>query len=1497
MDDDSGSFVKNRAKRQRPDKGGRFAALERLKQVKEGTRSKYELKEEASVYDEVDETEYSRLVQERQEDEWIVDDGGSGYVEDGREIFDDDIGEEQYDAPKKAKTAAKNLYKPPGSKKPGEKAGTIAAMFAQQPKKKAENHVTVNDDELLDSILGSVSSTEAKPAPAIPSRPPPAKNKFATSKKPPTAVPAREVAKHPSTSYNGRSGTFNNYTELKDVYVKEEPLSIDEFQSEDLMHNSPDIEDNSPADAALKREDYPQDEDMTCILDEGDDDFLADLESESTKPEPAASVKKETAGVKEEVASVKREATKETENGFPQWRGVHTEEVAAAPDISLDDLPTVQNQEGESVIHFFWLDAFEDYFKNPGTVHLFGKVKIPDSQSHMSCCVTVKNIPRRLFLLPRESASDDAEESAIMKNVYSEFTQIAEKHRIEEFKTKVTTKLYAFGKAGVPAEARYLEILYPAHYPALPSDLTGNTFSAAFGMNTSSLEALLINQKLKGPCWLELKNPTSPSVPVSWCKVEVVLNRPEDVVVVPKSEAPPPLVAVTLSLRTVHNPSTSQNEIVAVSVLAHHAFPIDKQAPQPPYQSHFCALTKPSGTIFPIRFKNDVARFKSTSLQVMDSERSLLTFLIARLQKLDPDILIGHDIQSFELDVLLHRMLAHKIPNWSRLGRLKRGNAGALGKSADKQITPGRLVCDAKVSSKELVQCKSYDLSELVRTLLQKERLSLTAEQVLDMYRDSSQLLRLVELTMMDAEFCLRVVGELNALPLALQITNIAGNLMSKTLLGGRSQRNEYLLLHAFSGRNYICPDKVYKKQGPKAQPNEDDDEEAQHSATNKKAKKGPSYAGGLVLEPKKGFYDSFILLMDFNSLYPSIIQEYNICFTTVSVSSSDEAKEEDYIPKLPNPSLEQGVLPSEIRKLVERRKQVKTLMKGAEGDSELYQQYDIRQKALKLTANSMYGCLGFASSRFYAKPLAALITSRGREILMQSKELVEKMGFEVIYGDTDSIMINTNSRDFKEVLKLGNKIKAEINRFYKQLEIDIDGIFKSMLLLKKKKYAAVCITVGPNNQQTQTRQLKGLDIVRRDWSEVARKTGQFVIDQILSESLREEIVDKINTFLMQLATKIQENSLPVSDYCITKQLTKNPEDYPDKKNLCHVQVALRLNSKGGKKLRQGDTVTYVICNDGSQLPASQRAYHPEEMKTNDSLSIDKHYYLSQQVHPVVARICAPIEGTDAAMIAEVLGLDPHQYRNYSYNKDEDPGAKLSSVKMLNLSDYKDCQRMSFHCPADDCAATIAIEHIFEGTGKNLLFSLESCPGCKAELSSYLNALCNQMTLTIRSFIHKFYLGWLVCEDSGCGHRTRQVSLRFGKSGPICVACQRSAMLPEYKVSDLYRQLTYFSKLFDFSRAQATLSEIEKTTYQIPPGVPDMKQVRVRRWIVHQMPCVTRAETERTCRHLQQVVKRYLARNAFSIVSMADFFRDAYQPLTGRANGAADRDAGGLLLD
>lgn len=81
----------------------------------------------------------------------------------------------------------------------------------------------------------------------------------------------------------------------------------------------------------------------------------------------------------------------------------------------------------------------------------------------------------------------------------------------------------------------------------------------------------------------------------------------------------------------------------------------------------------------------------------------------------------------------------------------------------------------------------------------------------------------------------------------------------------------------------------------------------------------------------------------------------------------------------------------------------------------------------------------------------------------MKTKDVVEKLGFEVIYGDTDSIMINSCTTDVQKVYQIGNKIKSEINRMYRLLELEIDGIFRFMLLLKKKKYAALIYSVKPN--------------------------------------------------------------------------------------------------------------------------------------------------------------------------------------------------------------------------------------------------------------------------------------------------------------------------------------------------------------------------------------------------------------------------------------------------
>ena len=135
-----------------------------------------------------------------------------------------------------------------------------------------------------------------------------------------------------------------------------------------------------------------------------------------------------------------------------------------------------------------------------------------------------------------------------------------------------------------------------------------------------------------------------------------------------------------------------------------------------------------------------------------------------------------------------------------------------------------------------------------------------------------------------DTFFITAIALRVQMLPLTKVLTNLAGNSWARTLSGTRAERNEYILLHEFNRNKYICPDKIYGKSKPKAEDENPDGEEGVD------VKKKDKFKGGLVFEPEKGLYDKFILVMDFNSLYPSIIQEFNICFTTVD--RSDQVSE-----------------------------------------------------------------------------------------------------------------------------------------------------------------------------------------------------------------------------------------------------------------------------------------------------------------------------------------------------------------------------------------------------------------------------------------------------------------------------------------------------------------------------------------------------------------------------------------------------------------------------
>lgn len=859
---------------------------------------------------------------------------------------------------------------------------------------------------------------------------------------------------------------------------------------------------------------------------------------------------------------------------------------------------------------------------------------------------------------------------------------------------------------------------------------------------------------------------------VSWCALEVELAAgPKDVSPAPDdgwgSRPPPPLTVAAVKVTAAAAPAGGKNagganEILALSVVhLRDSVPCDrpltKAAWSPPTSASPASSNLKSFTIlrrvepgkpFPPGLDAAVVRANAAAaaaaqqrrkrtrgggaaaaaaaaleeddgpaLSALPTEKALLSAALARLRALDADVLLGHNAAAFDLELLLHRSLQLSVPQWSRLGRLRRnkpprtssggggGSGGPGGGGASPQLVTalaGRLLCDTYLSSRELVREVDYTLTTVARSLLGQARSDLPPAAVRAAFDDprggAEKLLKAARHAEGDAWLSLGLAATLNVLPLTRALACLSGSLWSRALLGQRAGRIEMLLLHELRARKMLLPDRWSAKDRERLLSEANGGSGSGEAAA---ASKGPQYSGGLVLEPKKGLYESFVLLLDFNSLYPSIIQEYNLCFTTVDCNpapATGHKQSAAVLPPPPSSEADLAVLPTVIRGLVARRRAVKDLL-CSERDPTRRAQLDLRQQALKLTANSMYGCLGFGASRFHARALAELVTSQGREVLQSTVDLVRSgVGADVIYGDTDSIMVSAGASDLPAALQMGTRIKREVNKRYRTLEIELDGVYSRMLLLKKKKYAAVKVEPGrvaaDGVSPVLTREAKGLDIVRRDWCPLAKDAGSRALDAILGGSGNgsgsgenaaaaappsDDVVGSIHEALRDVAAKCAAGAVPLHKFVITKQLTRRPEDYPDASNQPHVQVALRRKAKGDARdaTQQGETVPYIICIDGpgvenataggendengnsasaphssplAGLPLASRAFHPDEVRaSSEKQAVDLDYYLGNQVLPVVSRLCAPIEGAcDAGQLAECLGLDSAKYKSSS---------------------------------------------------------------------------------------------------------------------------------------------------------------------------------------------------------------------------------------------------------
>ena len=692
--------------------------------------------------------------------------------------------------------------------------------------------------------------------------------------------------------------------------------------------------------------------------------------------------------------------------------------------------PTSEGDKPEEFLHMYWLDGTEVR----GILYLFGKVAIRENGTTrwVSACVSVNGCERNLFVLAKASGETHADGTVVranMASVHQELTQLLVPSVIPRteghgFRCKKVRRRYAFEQEDVPREeTEYLKVVYSARHgvPSAAQCNGGKYIQRIFGATSSPLELFLLKRKLMGPCWITIKNPKMLSDSVSWCKIEVGVESPKCISKCHETIPIPPVVAMCISIKTAVNPATHTHEVIAISCLSHTKVDIEADTDNTPTNFRRFTLVRPLGVScgsgytpsFPHDLSHEISK-AGCSISVMPNERALLNTFFQKVGMEDPDVMSSHNLFGFEFDVIVNRAIAHKLTgaSWSKLGRLRRTIAPKS--ISDKDFTAGRVLCDTYKSAKEFLRETTYSLTFLAYSQLGAERKDVDPVDVPKYFSCSTDIIKLMYHTANDASLVMKLMLKLQVIPLTKQLTNFSGNLWSRTMRGARAERIEYLLLHEFYEQKFILPEKkpMESKKGRPTVNHDGDDEDIKvggHSRTRAKA----AYTGGLVLEPKKGLYDTCILLLDFNSLYPSIIQEYNLCFTTINWTQympsdksmngkvketkeieegdeedrMDEEATENVMAPLPDASCSQGILPRVIRNLVEKRKQVKSLLKK-EQDPIKKKLYDIRQRAIKLTANSMYGCLGFSFSRFYARPIAALVTAMGREALQRTVNL-----------------------------------------------------------------------------------------------------------------------------------------------------------------------------------------------------------------------------------------------------------------------------------------------------------------------------------------------------------------------------------------------------------------------------------------------------------------------------------------------------------------------------
>jgi len=552
-------------------------------------------------------------------------------------------------------------------------------------------------------------------------------------------------------------------------------------------------------------------------------------------------------------------------------------------------------------------------------------------------------------------------------------------------------------------------------------------------------------------------------------------------------------------------------------------------------------------------------------------EKSLLEAFKEELLNYDPDIITGWNLIDFDLKIIEQKMkdsgIEFDLGRTNEKCNLKIFESFMTDSKAD---FPGRMVLDGiHILKTSFIKLDDYKLGTAAKEFTKEKKLiedENKGEDIDNAFKKDQQ--KLVDYNLLDSKLALDIIVNSGGMQLTILRSLLTGMTLDKVRASIASLDSLYL--RELKKRGIVAPSAKFVERTERT-------------------------TGGYVMNSKPGIYD-YVIVCDFKSLYPSIMRTFNIDPLMHKKKCTPEQNKDKHLIIAPNGacfSKEQGILPDILQRLWKER------------DAARKNKDEVSRWAIKILMNSMYGVIASPNCRFYSFEVANAITSFGHMMIKETAKLLKQKGYEIIYGDTDSIFIDLKEDSVEKARKIGKAIETEINNHYaawiketygveSKLELEFEKTYKKFLMPKvrgseegaKKRYAGLLV----KDDDTEVMDFTGLEFVRRDWTEVSKKFQLELLDLIFHDK---EILAYVKTFVQNLKSGKYDNLL-----IYRKALRKDVDDYT-KTTPPHVKAARQLDKI------TSNIIDYVITVEGPE---------PIQKLTH---SIDYDHYIDKQIKPI----------------------------------------------------------------------------------------------------------------------------------------------------------------------------------------------------------------------------------------------------------------------------------------